>query len=102
MARGCQPFPFMASQPNLQRTQLILSAAFISASLIYLLVGVFLLKSDWHPLAIPEITARALLIGFFAIAFVISAFALNYNRKNADQSYRAVLSRTITCHALAE
>lgn len=94
----------MEPQPNLQRTQLILTAAFVSACLIYLLVGVFLLKSDWRPAAVPETTLRMLLIALFAIAFLISAFALNYNRLpgGADPGTRAVLSRTITSQALAE
>jgi len=92
----------MESQPNLQRTQLILTAAFISACLIYLLIGVFLLKSDWHPLVVPEKTLRILQIVIFAMAFLIAAFALNYNRSATDQGYRAVLSRAITSQALAE
>jgi len=43
-----------------------------------------------------------LLIGFFAIAFMIAVVALNLSRNTTDKSRRAILSRAITSQALAE
>jgi positive regulator of sigma E activity len=88
----------------MQQTRLnIIFTAFLFSSLVYLIVGFALMKSDWKP-AMAARNLDQILFGVFLLASIsLVGVALHIKRSlNQQTGDQAVLSKTVLLFALAE